>query len=325
MMALKRLLEPSEGSSLMMAVVACGADYYSAWERFSLPNWQRFAQRHGYGIAVLTDSRLESRDHVAWNKFLLPRIVREECGHGGSVLVLDADQVFSPIAPPLTGTADAFGLVAVDSWDSSTVLTKKLMSFLRKHFIDSNYPLDSALVMSKSDYERGEILGLDGHLPISSGFVLVPPALADDFAAIASRVDDPLAGWDGGGGDQTIATLELQQRRHYFLDRRWQAIWPDIMAQHYASLYMDAPVSHSAAQAALASALFGCWCIHFATSWPEKQYWEVDWLNYWDEKIGPELGRGLGEYLEATVLPKSYGRIYPPDTKLVLSPDPEVQ
>ena len=322
-MTLRLLLEPrSAGAeSLILTVVACGADYLRDWERLALPSWERYAERQGYGLAVLSETRLPADANVAWNKFILPRLVRDELGHPGNVLVLDADQAISPLAPAIDTTADSYGLVALEEWTDETVRNRKLTGFLRRSFIDADYPLDSVLIMSRQDWEDGQLLDLGGALPISSGFMLVPPNLVDEFAGLVEFVFDPDAAWDGGGGDQIFASRELQKRRHHFLDRRWQGIWPSIMSDRYPSLYFELPVPVRTAQAAVASALFDHWCIHFATSWPEKQFWGVDWLSYWDERFGRERTDELNAYHASAVSPRSYGRLPAPEVRLIADTD----
>ena len=318
-MDLEVVLEASQhgGESLMLATVACGDEYHRTWQRFAQPNWERFAARHGYGLAVLRETLFPPKVAYGWNKFVLPKSVRDRLGHEGHVLVLDADQSFSPIAPPIELAPDVYGLVPLEAWTDDTVRNRKLTGFLRRQFLDSDYPLDSVLIMSADDWEAGGLLDLAGQLPISSGFMLIPPGLIDDLAGLAEFAYHPDAAWDGGGGDQIFASRELQQRPHRFLDRRWQGIWPNIMSDRYPALYFDAPVAYVEAQRSIASALFDHWCIHFATSWPEKQYWQVDWMAYWDERLGVRETDLLNEYLAADVTPRSYGRLAAPDIALI--------
>lgn len=318
---LELLVRPVDGvgAPLVLATVACGDEFFADWERFSLPNWERYARRHGYGLAVLRSSRLPGDVHVAWNKFLMPQLVRDELGFVGATLVLDADQVLSPVAPGLDAeaAADGYGLVRDSDFSGISQDVAKRLSFLRRHTIDVNYPLDSVSLMTEEDWVSGGFVDLGGRLPVSSGFIVVPSALVDEFAALTRFVMDPEAAWDGGGGDQLIASRELQAGPHRMLDRRWQGIWPAIMAQRYASLYLEAPVPERVAAAAIASALLDHWCVHFSISWPEKQYWKVDWMRYWDEHIDVKATQELTDYLHSSVRPREYGRIRPPEVGMV--------
>lgn len=318
-MTLELLLRPRPGEapSVVLATVACGDAYYEQWRRYSLPSWSRFADRFGYGIAVLRESLLPADVSVGWNKFLLPEELRTGHDHRGSTVVLDADQVFSPIAPPIRISDDEFGLVHIEEWTERTTSVNKVMSFLRRRFIDPSFPLDSILLMTPEDWRAGRLLDLEGHLPISSGFIVTPAALAPELALLTGYALDPESAWDGGGGDQQFASRELQKAPHHFLDRRWQGIWPSIMADKHPLLYAEAPVTNDVAARAIVSALVGNWCIHFATSWPEKQYWEVDWEATWDAFLDASETRALQDYLATEVRAQSYSRISAPEFRLV--------
>ncbi len=320
-MTLELLVEPDSriGGGLTLMTVACGDAFFGDWQRYSLPSWERYARGWGYGLAVLKASRLPADANVAWNKFLLPMLARDELGHLGSALVLDADQVFSPVAPQIHGqvSEDEYGLVRDADFSGASQEAGKLLSFLRRCAIDSRYPLDSVSLMTEADWSSGDFVDLDGHLPISSGFILVPAGRVDHLASLTRFLLDPEAAWDGGGGDQMIATRELQSVRHRMLDRRWQGIWPAIMARRFAFLYFEAPVEERIAAGAIMSALFDHWCLHFSTSWPEKQYWRVDWMNLWDRHIPAAETEELKEYLRATIVPREYGRLFAPDTRMI--------
>ncbi len=321
-MTLEILLEPRADASqaVVLATVACGDAYYEQWRRYSLPSWDRFAHRFGYGIAVLRETLLPADVSVGWNKFLLPEALGAEHGHDGATVVLDADQVFSPIAPPLRLSDDEFGLVHIEEWTDRTTSANKIMSFLRRRFVDASFPLDSILLMTPEDWRSGRLLDLGGSLPISSGFIVTPHSRAGDLAALTDFALDPEAAWDGGGGDQQFASRELQKAPHHFLDRRWQGIWPSIMAEQHPLLYSEAPVSREVAAEAIVSALVSHWCIHFATSWPEKEYWQVDWTARWEAFLDESETLALQDYLASEVPARSYSRIVAPDIRLVEEP-----
>jgi hypothetical protein len=316
---MKLTVKPDRTPTLVLATVACGDEYAADWERYSLPSWERFASNYGYGVFALRESLLPPDVHPAWNKFLLPDVVTEELGPSVTTLVLDADQVFSPIAPPLEPELrdEAYGLT-VEDHGPAAVDRRKLLSFLRRTRVDDSFPLDSIAVARESDWHTNpDLVDLGGRLPISSGFIAVPAALATDFAGLAKAARERDASWDGGGGDQTIASRELQKRSHYELDPRWQAIWPYLMAEQFPSLYHDAPVSRSRAAGALVDALHSAWCVHFATSWPEKEFWTIEWMDEWERRMTTEETEDLRRYLAASVTPRAYGRIAPPAVSLI--------
>jgi hypothetical protein len=89
------------------------------------------------------------------------------------------------------------------------------------------------------------------------------------------------------------------------------------MAERFAILFLDAPVPERIAAGAIVSTLFDSWCLHFSTSWPEKQYWQVDWLGLWDLHLSQAQTRELEEYLRTPITPQKYGRLSAPDVRLI--------
>lgn len=305
---------------LVLATVVCGEQYVADWEQYSLPSWKRFAANYGYGIFALRETQLSAGIHPAWNKFLLPKLIAAELGGFPTTLVLDADQVFSPIAPPLEPAlrADGFGLT-IEDHGPAAVDRRKLLSYLRQARLDSTYPLDSVAIARASDWsENPAFVNLDGRLPISSGFIAVPAQLASDFAGLVEFAQEVDAAWDGGGGDQTIASRELQRRNFYELDARWQVIWPQVMAERFPSLYHDAPVTRNKAASTIVDVLHAAFCLHFATSWPEKDFWTVEWMSEWNRRYTRDETDALRRYLASSVEPRAYGRLTPPSNRLVI-------
>ncbi len=309
----------------MLATVACGDEYHRTWQRFAQPNWERFAARHGYGLTVLRETLFPPRRSRTDGTSSL---YQSRCEIDLDTKVMSSCWMLTRVShrshPPIELAPDVYGVVQLEAWTDDTVKYRKLTGLLRRRFLDSDYPLDSGLIVSAEDWEAGGLLDLAGQLPISSGFVLIPSGLIDDLAGLAEFAYHPDAAWDRGDGDQIFASRELQQRPHRFLDRRWQGIWPSIMLDRFPAHYFDAPVAYVEAQKSIVSALFDHWCIHFATSWPEKQYWQVDWMAYWDERLGVRETDLLNEYLAADVTPRSYGRLAAPDMALILDIGTEV-
>lgn len=85
-----------------IVTIVHGERYQRIWRRFSLPNWRRYAARHGYELLVLEqplDTSLRARSRsIAWQKLLV-------AGHPNArtydVLVwMDADVVINPWLAP---------------------------------------------------------------------------------------------------------------------------------------------------------------------------------------------------------------------------------
>lgn len=214
--------------------------------------------------------------------------------------------------------SDSFGFVplSVDSSDSHAL---RNLAFLRRTYIDADFPLDSIVHLTEEHWTKGEIIPSNGHRPFGAGFVVVPASRAEQFSELLRHADSNFARQSGnpGGGDQLIMIRELSLSPHYLLDRRWQVIWPEYIAEHRPDLYARRPVSRSEAALAVASAMFSAWCIHFATSWPEKQYWSADWESAWAHHFGGINQSRFRDYRCEQFPPVDYGRILSPNVRMI--------
>jgi hypothetical protein len=78
-----------------------GDAYLSAWRKHCQPNWQAYAERHGFDLIIFTEplDKSESAGHrpLNWQKLLLDRDPRVK--KHSNILWLDADVVVNPSAP----------------------------------------------------------------------------------------------------------------------------------------------------------------------------------------------------------------------------------
>lgn len=310
----------SRKKQVVLAAVVDGVKFYSTWQKYALPSWKAFAQRHGYCLVTASNVKLGGGLYPGWAKVLLPQAVTDILGEDSVTVVLDADQAFSPLAPPieLVELSEDFGFVPL-SLDNPSTHSFRNLAFLRRTYLDTEFPLDSILHCTEKHWSDGELIASNGHQPFSAGFVAVPAGRSDAFAELLNYAHSSSAKHSGnpGGGDQLVMIRELSTLPHYLLDRRWQVIWPEYMAEHRPDLYARAPLSQREAALAVATALFSSWCLHFSTSWPEKEYWGVSWESAWIEYYGHIDAGALLAYRNESIDPVAYGRVKPPDARLV--------
>lgn len=294
-----------ESTTLQIVTAAIGSDYFRSWKANSFPTWELFASRHGYGIHCLTQQLSVGSSHLGWNKFLALEKVFEQVDESVTVLLLDADQVISPLAPevPTSSLDGSLGVIPEDPLSE-----RKILSFVRRSFLDPNFPLDSLAVFEPSDFAK--LAGREHFARFkfySSGFVVIPPESRSkvlDFVQNASPtefkdLDDE--------GDQ-YAFIEFVNGSDYVeLSREWQGIWPNILARDYPFLYKNR--DRNLAKEAIAAAMLRFHIIHFSTSLPEKDFWELDALAGWSTLFENCGGVDLEEYMSRSLDPKAYGRL----------------
>lgn len=311
----KRFGNPSSG--VVLATVASGEGYFRKWKECSLPSWLAFAERHDHEIFVLTESLVAEDVHPGWNKFIMFPHLLAEVADDAVIVILDADQIFSPLAPSFVGATEPDKIGVVSELYGQH---QKVTSFLRKAHLNHDYPLDSAMLLRPKDFhifpDYSELAALKFY---SAGLVVVPPSRRPSLLEFADAgMLDPVASFDGGG-DQMPFIRFLNSQDLHELDQRWQGIWPNILSTYYSFLYEER--SELLAAKVLASALLNFHLIHFSTTWPEKDFWKIDFRTAW-KTIFPTIGgTTIEEYISKDVTPRLYGQISPPD--VFFRPHPE--
>ena len=291
----------------LLVTVAVGDAYFERWKQNSLESWKAYADKSDFGIVALTKN-LAKDLHPGWNKFKVLEALEGHISHSANVLVLDADQVFSPIAPNLD---DQFATGRIGAVPQKYGPHQKLLSYLRKAHLDKAYPLDSFLIAEPhSKFGKTDFPELSNIRFFSSGFVTIPPEQRHHVIEFShSGPSDAYSKLDGGG-DQIPFLRFLATRDPVLLSQKWQGIWPEIMAAAHPYLYTNR--DRRLASFALASSLLDHYCIHFSTTWPEKDFWDVPFKESWDE-IFPKIGDlTLESYLREKVSPRLYGQLASP-------------
>ena len=295
--------------SKLLVTAAVGDEYFGKWKKNSLPNWTAYADRYGFGIIALRFSLVGEESHLGWNKFKLVKFLEAETSAEKHLVILDADQILSPLAPDLSGW---FGTSKLGVVPENYGRFQRLLSYLRRAHLDATYPLDSYLLRDPDiDLANGQMNELSSLDFFSAGLIVVPSSERGELSAFSEYgPNDPASAVDGGG-DQIPFLKYLNGRDIQLLPAEWQGIWPQIMATRYPFLYSSKDLG--LAGFALASALTEFHCIHFSTTWPEKQFWDVSFEDEWNIMF-PELpgSPDLKKYMDSRISPKFYGQIQPP-------------
>lgn len=298
----------SPGAKVALITAAVGERYLNNWKQFSLPSWFRYAERNEYQILALTSALTnEDTSHFGWNKFLMFSEIENYVGDDCTLVLLDADQVISPLAP---GLDEYLGIQALGVVRDSVgnPFERRLLSFLRKSHLDPRYPLDSLLLADREEMIANLRTMENLNEIYSSGFVIVPPLFRGVLHRFATEsISASLLEEIDGGGDQFPFNSLVSSLPKYELDERWQGIWPFILSSNFPHLYRSRDAREGSM--AVATAMLNYFCIHFSTTLPEKDFWMLDHLKAWDEIFPLVEDLSLESYLSQEISPKSYGQI----------------
>lgn len=312
---MKTLIEPQSGGDAIVTI-ATGADFLGQWEKCARAGWEGYCRRHGLGLLIF-DEELIGRDAVDWKKVhwqktLLGKALREAGCKAANYCFLDTDILINPTAPNIFDNynPDTFGLVSLRKrlpFPYDEVLRR--MAFLRHHYYDSSYPLDSALFMSVEQlYEFHRLEPQEDEA--CTGVILF------NLDAHADLMESWFHKYDSGvqsitnGGEQTHLNYEIQKtKRVTWLDYRFQAIWVFEMAWKYPFLYGSRRGDEALVRACIEASLYQNHFLHFAGYWHESQMWKIG--GFFSDTEQAKLLDAYRDYLDIPVTGQPQGIIRP--------------
>lgn len=308
-------IESKPGGNAIVTI-ATGGEFLTHWEKNSRAGWEQYCRRHGLGLIVF-DEELFDREaagwkKVHWQKTLIAKALRRADAKVNNVCFLDTDILISPTAPNIFDGYDptTFGLVSLRRrlpFPYEEVLRR--MAFLRHHYYDSNYPLDSALFMSLDQLYGFHNLPVQDDEACTGVILFNVNNHAELMESWFHKYDSDIQSITNGG-EQTHLNYEIQRLgRVTWLDYRFQAIWAFEMAWKYPFLYSewrnDEPLVRSCIEASLYQNHF----LHFAGYWHESQMWKIG--GFFEDEKQAVLMQAYNDYLDSPVTGIPQGIIRP--------------
>lgn len=105
-----------------LVTLAIGTGLHERWLQSCQPDWQRYAERHGYDLICITEpldtSALARARSPAWQKCLV--LSQSFSGHYERIVWVDADVLINPAAPDIVAATPAGKVGAVDEYSVPT-------------------------------------------------------------------------------------------------------------------------------------------------------------------------------------------------------------
>ena len=305
-----KIIKKSKDTNNFIATVAIGEKHLKEWQKYILPSWILYCERHGLGLVVF-EKELINKSHPKWKKSNWHRLLMGDKLkelNANNVCYLDTDILINPVAPNVFDFHDDEKISVVSqtktTFDHSKVLRK--IAFLRNRYLSPDYPLDSALFISKEDYYKHHNFAPQEDI-FCSGFFIInvnnfSDILKEWFLKYPSNVETLT-----NGGDEPILNYEFQNYgKIKWLDYKFQALWMYEMAEEYPFLYRDIKNKESLKKCIQAS-LKQNYFLHFAGKWEGGVYKDESIM---EANFLAEL-QDFDDYLKLPVTGKPVGTIHP--------------
>ena len=305
-----KIIKKSRNNNNYIAAIAIGEKHLKEWQKYILPSWIMYCERHSLGLVVF-EKELIDKSHSKWKKATWQKILigdKLKELNANNVCYLDTDILINPFAPNVFDFHDEEKISVVSQtktpFEHSKVLRK--IAFFRNRYLSSDYPLDSALFMSREDYYKHHNFAPQEDVFCSGFFIFnvnnFSHILEEWFFKYPSNVETVT-----NGGDEPVLNYEFQNYgKIKWLDYKFQAIWMYEMAEEYPFLYQDMNNKESLKQCIQAS-LQQNYFLHFAGKWEGDVYKDESIMN---ANFLAEL-QDFDDYLQSPVTGKPVGPIYP--------------
>jgi hypothetical protein len=252
-----------------LITIAIGDAYLEQWESKILPSWKMYAEIHNLGIGVVT-SDLIDRTHrnwkkPTWQKLLLPKLLTGS--KISRICYLDTDILINPFAPNVFDfhVQGKIGVTSIRfNMPYQAIDVQKRLAYLRNKFLDSNYPLDSALFFSTKQLYEFHGFSDQGD-EFCAGFLLFSPSDFHEKMETWFNYYNAETESITNGGDQTHVNFHiLKEKLDNFLPYRFQAIWAYEAAWNRPDLFESKFEDPKKVKDALNTLLLNNYFLHFA-------------------------------------------------------------
>ena len=271
-----RLVAGDSRNENWLLTTAIGASYLNTWEATVLPLWSEYADRHRLGIAVVTHDIFRPGElelNGSCQKLLAPRELIETLGRDVRFALLDTDLLVSPQASDIFRQVPE-GRIGVVSQQKNLPMdverTRRLAALYRNRFIDSSFPLWSALNAGPREVFRAA--GLPEHDDFFCAGMIVGDSLshAKEFERWYAELPRGDAYQSVDWGEETwLNHCVLNSGLVYWLEYAWHALWLYEVPTYYPFLYDEGRAVESA-QWCLASSLLRNNFVHLAGAWESR-------------------------------------------------------
>jgi len=301
-------------SNNYIVTIAIGKIYLNNWKEFALPTWKKYCLKHDIGLIVFTKELISKEDpkwkKPTWQKLLLgiklselKLIIKNVCYMDTDFLInyVNAPNIFKFYNPKTIGVVSMHKNI-----NCSIDYALKSVAFNRKKFVDSNFPLNSALHLNIEEKFKFDNLKVFNDFFCAGLFLFNIKNHSKILNNWFNKYDSKIVTMTGG--DQPLMNYEiLNYNKITWLDYKFHTIWLYEIGYKYPFLLHKKNNSKKEIINCIEASLMSCYFLHFAGSWIESNMWKNKNILLSKEKN--KYYREFSIYLSKKIKPKNYGKI----------------
>jgi hypothetical protein len=277
----KLIYRPKNVSNYIVLILV-GKKYYNEWKKFSSRLLKSYCKKNRIGLLIFTNTLMNNGDYYfskpVFNKFLFADYIKKKLRFIKNVCYLDADIIVNPLSPNIFDfiEKDKFSVVSKYKnlpYPQSDNYLKRRVAYMRNFYYDKNFPLDSALTISRKDtfaFHNWPDLGDY----FNSGLIMFnikkyAHLLKKIFIKYQHKKKKTLT-----LGDEPIFNYEiLKTKKVKWLSYKFHVLWLLEMSSKYPFLYKY-KISDRIVKECIDNTLSENYFVHFSGKWPEGMMWK---------------------------------------------------
>ena len=274
----KIIVKSNSGNFLVF--FATSKKFINTFKNYTSISAKLYAKRNNIGILLIDHELISKKEKFykkpTWQKWLIPDYIKKNYKNIKNFFYLDCDIIINPSAPNIFKQYK-FDKILVTSVRKNMPYTfeeaTKKISYLRRKYLNKNFPLDTSLVMGLDETYKYHNLQTQKDEFCAGAFGCSVKVFSDFFKKSFFKYKSNI--WSiTGGGDQTHFNYEIiKSKKFKLINYKYQTLWSFEVAIKYPFLYKNhfKKINSRLVADCVSASLFSSWFLHFAGTWPDSK------------------------------------------------------
>jgi len=272
-----KIILKSKKSDNYIVTLAIGKKYYNEWKKYAVPSWKQYCKKNDIGIICFDKELIDKKDpkwkKIIWQQLLIGKELKSE--KVKNVCYVDTDILINPLSPNIFKSYNPKKISIssnITGLPYNLNIVRKRVAYYRKSFLNSKYPLDSALFSNLKQLYGYSNLKAQKDEICSGVYIYNVSKHASLLEKWFYLYDKNVKSMTSGGIQIHLGYHILKTKNYQLLDYKFQAYWMYEMAMNYPFLYYikDKKIIKECVTASLMNNYF----LHFAGASLDGMMWK---------------------------------------------------
>ncbi len=264
-----------------IVVILIGKKIYSDWNKYSKDLLIKYCKKNNLGLIGFVRSFTVGKGYYAnpvFNKFLFADFIKKNLKFINNVCYLDVDILSNPLAPNIfkhhkKGKFSVVSKYKNTPYSQNDNFLKRRAAFMRKAHYNRNFPLDSALTISRKQIYNFNNWPDMGDYFCSGLLMFNIKEKAELLKNIYFKYKQKNIKTMTTGEEPILNYEILKTKKINWLNYKFQALWLYEITSKYPFLYKY-KLNDKIVKECIENSISENYFVHFSGKWPEGQMWK---------------------------------------------------